>query len=251
MLVGVVVVIFSFGNIVFQFAWTEPFFAAVLIGAAYYAIKALGAKEISIAFLIFCSVLPVIRYFGIYYLVWINLFVIVALRKSISWAGVLKLLSCWVPFAILVTKNKIYSGSFFGVRVASPYGVWENINITFDVVFNDLGFVLPVGVLVLVLSLAFGVYCHRVETLNVRKANQVAFLVGLVFTSLVGQVYSSSTVHIDPISTRFYFPIYPIFFVAISIVLAKEHMFGGLEKPRPARCLVKSYRPEPHCCPPR
>lgn len=88
-LVGITVFIFSFGNIVFQFAWTEPFFAAILIVSAYYAVKALDAKEISISFLIFCSVLPIIRYFGVYYLAWMSVFLIVALRKSISWLGVL------------------------------------------------------------------------------------------------------------------------------------------------------------------
>jgi hypothetical protein len=196
-------------NVVAFFAWTEVLFAAILLLCISFALRAVESQSISFSLTLALSVLPLIRYQGVYVSAALVLAVLLyglrrsSLRKLRRQAMQLSL--SFLPFLLVAVVNQYLFGYPFGPREASPRSIVSNVlDFISAVAFSLQG---PVSLVFLIFGTVWVLNHFLRQKKNGRETDLTAVLLLCILAVVASQLYASSTVYIEPIGPRYVFPV--------------------------------------------
>ena len=219
-------------------ALTELGFGALLTSALLLSLHSIRRQQIHPALLLVCALLPLQRYIGV---VSANLCLLLTYfflnqplqDKVLRWLRALPVVHA--PFLIVIWSNKVITKRFFGERRdGSDFGFGENIGKVFSTLLDEFPLELGFTVLSLLASITFvrrlsaqpTSWQRRLEVPieNPQHPNTLAFLLLLISSAMfwghtATQIYSSSTVTINPINSRYFISFEGIFIVQLVTVI--------------------------------
>lgn len=119
-------------------------------------------------------------------------------------------------FLVIAAYHLSQGSCVLGCRRPSTTSLADNVEFTLSVLADDVGpYALALGVglgLAMIVSAATGRF-------SLRSFKPVQFLrLGVVAVAIAGQLYSSTSAKIDPISTRYFAPYYPLVWISLLAV---------------------------------
>jgi len=218
-----VVALASFAPFLYMYSWvwSEALFSTLLTAAFYFFV--LFEEKRRTRYLLLCAAAvafsSLARYVGlsaiVLFMAYIASYVAVALRTNGPIRRyVAAAIVAGAPLATCLLINGVRSGAFFGAREVATVSFMNNVELMVATLSEDLSLWMA---LLLVISVpACGVLFWRRQFGRARRALLlVAAGAGVLLAYVAFLLYATSTVHLDPVGTRYFSPIYflPFLFV--------------------------------------
>lgn len=216
-LVGLYAVLVAFGCATFQFAWTEVPYAALLMASTVLAAGAVYRNDPALWRFLPIGLMLLLRFIGIFpaallvAILFRQLHVRHGVTRSAFWRALAGGAIAFGPLLLFALLNAQAWGCALGCRPPSPTGLIENLLATRWTLQLDS----PQMYGLLIVLCVPVVTCLRSQREGIRSRMRIAsalplLSVGIAAVSIAGQVYSSTSVKIDPINTRYMCPLYPL-----------------------------------------
>jgi hypothetical protein len=213
---------------IYDLAWSETPFSFLILLSFYFIINhyekhrlydyVFASLSISLATLTRYAGIPLLVLFIVY--TFYFLFRESDFRQNAAKYLLINSLS-YIPIVLYMRNNYITTGTFFGERVQPELTIFDNLYRTIGVFRSDFT---PYLLLLLLLTTVFYLVSLK-NSINARLERIVLFSLSTIalalftYTSFI--IYSTSQASVDPISTRYYAPTYPLIFVLIFIGVNK------------------------------
>lgn len=210
---------------VFKFAWSEVPFSLFLILNFYFVIRHHETKKIKhyVFSAIFVSLAALTRYMGysliaaffIYtlYFLYIN-----RRSKNISAKKYLLLNTIsYLPIILFLIRNYLFLKTFHGPRTSAHLTVFQNCIEVFKVLGENLCSYL---LMLLIMSIVFYILFKKkdIKPGENKTTFSLSYILLIAAIYIGMMVYSTSSVRLDPISIRYFSPIYAFFFLFVFII---------------------------------
>lgn len=195
-----------------RMVWSELPFVTLSLASIFFSARAYesGSRLLWICAFALASLASLTRYIGVVLPLAILVTIWFQDSKTFRRSWKLAALSL-MPLLVYLARNWVLFGTFAGERIASPTALTENAHIALIVLAEDL----PLPFL-LVLSAALLVLFWRRPRSNPPQRFLRVLLPAFTILYLVFLLSSASRYQIDPLSTRFLFPLYPIFIIFVA-----------------------------------
>jgi hypothetical protein len=223
------VLLFTFSRmlIVFEYAWSEGPFAAFCATAFFFVVRHYKTNNIIhyIFAALFVSLAVITRYVGFALIFTLGMYTVFFLysnnikRFDLFFKYLVAYSFSFVPILLYILNNYISTGTLLGPRIEAKVSLYRNLFLLVDVLRSDIG--LPLGIM---LTIALAIFGIRVSKIKVRAGSEtlvpLSFLLVFLLSYLSFIVYTTSSVAVDGINTRYFSPIYPlmVLFIAISFI---------------------------------
>lgn len=204
---------------IFQNAWSEPLYSALLLVSVALIIE-LGRgyrRDLLVCTVTTLALLPITRFIGIFPVAFLFLLLvyIIVRREGIRRSSILTILVSGAvvggPVSFFAFADYLLTGCPFGCRPPSSWGFIENIRFTRWALERDLPVYAGTMLVLAVSALAMLFRCHDRLTNRTLTQYGLAVTPAAVFAvQFIGQFYASMQAAIDPIGTRYLAPIYPL-----------------------------------------
>jgi hypothetical protein len=232
-----------------QYILSEFGFGAILTALTVISIRDIKVNKVSYLLLFLAAILPLQRYIGLatanVALVFTCLFLNKPLKEKFhTWLQSATIIN--IPILLFALSNYFVIGSYFGPRnTDSEFSVLENIRkvlTTFGSEFTieTVGIVFSLGICCFILWKHFSlsetpkrtllsnpIEVHELDDKTTIRNLLILLTSILLISHVVTQIYSSSTVSINPIGPRYFIPFETLFLVQI---IATFLFLGGLSQ---------------------
>lgn len=217
-LAGLYAAFASAGSIIFQAAWTEAPFTAWLAACTAVAVLIWRRKlKASLWYFLTLGVLPLIRFIGMFPVGVLSM----AAALRLSDVSRLRLLSlarigaaialAFGPVAAFALSTLLRDDCVFGCRPPSAVGLEQNLASVSETFIEALP-ELAAGALMLLAAFVVRAVSSIKQPVTCAGTEWAAWAIPLavIVATTAGQLYTSSTVEIDPIGQRYFAPLYPL-----------------------------------------
>ncbi len=224
--------LFTFEKIIYIFihAWSEIPFALFVISAFYFLLRhhETGRTKYYVFAAILVSLTTMTRFMGyalvgaffLYTLYFLYRRRVERKEKDVSILKYLLLNSItYLPVLAFIIRNYVVSKTFHGSRVPTHLTSFGNYRKVIGVLEANLStYFIVLLVLSLVVYLLFMKKQLPVETCRTTYSLPLTYILVFVFIYTAMLIYTTSTVRVDPVSERYFSPIYALFFLFVFMV---------------------------------
>ena len=133
-------------------------------------------------------------------------------KKYLLWNSI-----TYIPILLYITKNYIYFNVFHGDRQSSNLTIYQNFDRVLTVLTSDLNVFLLTLFALSVLSYVIFAFFNRQK--SEKSIALISYILSFIIIYIILLVYTTSQVQVDPISTRYFSPLYACLFIVIVISL--------------------------------
>ena len=189
---------------------------------------------------VFASCAALTRYIGYSLLAVFFVYAVIALFTSLPHkvGRILVALAAFMPSVAYAVRNYLISGYAHGRRTPALVGLWHNVSLTATTLIDDLGIMLIPIILALVWAL-WRLFRRRTERADI-AVRYIALVTGAYVALLL---YSTSTVRIDPISARYFAPLYPLLVVLMFALIGLLRRSATSAEQTPSPRLLRYFVP--------
>lgn len=214
---------FSHFALIFTMVMSEGLFTLFLLLTVYYVIRhhETGKSKFYILASVSVSCAVMTRFMGYALIAAFLAYTAYHLRstgtsrkkvlRTLAWTGII-----FVPLFLFLLRNYLVTGTLHGYREPTTKTLFYNLYITLHVLGKELSFYL---LALVIISFIFFVLLLKKQKNGEAKKYIIPFgfvlLLLLMYTGML--IYTTSSVEVQPITTRYFSPVYPLFFLFIAI----------------------------------